>query len=61
MPKRDWTQHDAAIPFRDDRLIRLNGASPTGRRPHLLVEPERKPLYVLLAANDNAERRDAAA
>lgn len=48
-PKRDWTAHDAAIPFHDDRLARLNGTNMAGRRPHSLVEPQR-----LRPANDNA-------
>jgi hypothetical protein len=61
MPKRDWTAHDAAIPYRDERRARRNGTNPAGRRPHALVEPERRPVYALLAANDNADPEEAAA
>jgi len=46
--RRDWTDHDAAIPFRDPRLAKLNGTNPMGRRPHSMMEPQR-----LQAANDN--------
>jgi len=57
--RRDWSQHDAAIPFRDERLIRLNGQPrnpmrrTTGRTP-VWVEPELQP------ANQN-DRKDEAA
>jgi hypothetical protein len=61
MTKRDWRAHDSKIPYRDDRLRRLNGTSPTGRRPHALVEPERRPLYALLVANDNDAPKEEAA
>lgn len=50
-----WAEHDAAIPFRDERLVLLNGTNPEGRRPHNLVEP-----HQLRAANDNTENSDAA-
>jgi hypothetical protein len=46
--KRAWADHDAAIPFRDPRLAKLNGTNMAGRRPHSLVDPQR-----LRAANDN--------
>lgn len=53
---RRWAEHDAKVPYRDERLARLNGTSPTGRRPHGLMEPQ-----LLRPANDNAEdRRDPA-
>jgi hypothetical protein len=61
MPKRDWSAHDAATPYRDDRLRRLNGTSPTGRRPHALAEPERLRLPRADNDNDNTEPKDAAA
>ncbi len=55
-----WAEHDAKIPYRDERLVRLNGTNRAGRRPHSLVEPQRLPATVLLAANDNREAADAA-
>lgn len=50
-----WAEHDAKIPFRDDRLARMNGTNRAGRRPHSLVEPQllRRP------ANDNHPQADA--
>lgn len=52
---RRWAEHDAKIPYRDDRLARLNGTNRAGRRPHSLVEPQllRRP------ANDNHPQADA--
>lgn len=50
--KRDWTEHDAKIPYRDLRMWLLNGTNRAGRRPHSLDEPER-PIR-MEAANDNA-------
>jgi len=53
---RRWAGHDASIPYKDERLVRLNGTNRAGRRPHALMEPQ-----LLRPANDNAEeRRDAA-
>lgn len=51
-----WAEHDAAIPYRDERLVRLNGTNKAGRRPHSLMEPQllRRP------DNDNKDRADAA-
>lgn len=46
--KRDWTAHDASIPFRDDRLAKLNGTNPARRRPRS-IDATRE-----AAANDNA-------
>jgi len=51
--KRDWREHDAAVHFRDPRLIRLNGTNRAGRRPHTLTEPTLR-----LAANDNVPADD---
>lgn len=52
---RRWAEHDAKIPYRDERLVRLNGTNRAGRRPHSLVEPQllRRP------ANDNHPQADA--
>ncbi len=46
-----WAEPAAKIPYKDDRLVRLNGTNRAGRRPHSLVEPQllRQP------ANDNRE------
>ncbi len=46
--KRDWREHDAAIPFRCPKLARANGTNRAGRKPHPLVAPQ-----LPLAANDN--------
>lgn len=54
--QRDWTEHDAKIPYRDIRMWLLNGTNRAGRRPHSLDEPER-PIR-MEAANDN--RREPA-
>lgn len=51
-----WAEHDAAIPFRDDRAVLLNGTNPAGRRPRSLVEPQH-----LRAENDNREETSDAA
>lgn len=53
---RRWAEHDARVPYRDERLFRMNGTNPAGRRPHSLVEPQllRRP------ANDNQRAADAA-
>lgn len=48
-----WAEHDARVPFFDDRLARLNGTNPAGRRPHSFLEPTRKSVFALIAANDN--------
>jgi hypothetical protein len=58
---RDWTAHDARVPYRDERRARMNGTNPAGRRPHALVEPERKPVFALMAANDNDAPKEEAA
>lgn len=50
-----WAEHDARVPYRDERLFRMNGTNPAGRRPHSLVEPQ-----LLRPANDNARAEDAA-
>ena len=52
-----WAEHDARVPFRDERLFRMNGTNPTGRRPHSLVEPQ---LLRPANDNDNARAEDAA-
>lgn len=53
---RRWAEHDAKVPFRDERLFRMNGTNPTGRRPRSFELPQ-----LLRPANDNVEeRRDAA-
>lgn len=46
--KRDWTAHDAAIPFRCPQLIKRNGTNRAGRRPHPIGAIQEA------AANDNA-------
>ena len=46
--RRDWSEHDAQIPFRCPVMFRRNGTNKAGRRPHSLMEPQR-----LQAANDN--------
>lgn len=56
-----WREHDAAIPYKDERLVRLNGTNRAGRRPHSFMEPQSKPVYALLAANDNQRAADDAA
>ena len=48
-----WAEHDARVPFFDERAARMNGTNRAGRRPHSLVQPQRKPVYALIAANDN--------
>lgn len=50
-----WAEHDAKIPYRDERLVRLNGTNRAGRRPHALMEPQ-----LLRPANDNQRAADAA-
>ncbi|MCO5156675.1 MAG: hypothetical protein M9945_07945 [Aquamicrobium sp.] len=47
---RRWTEHDAKVPFRDERLFRMNGTNPTGRRPRSFDLPQ-----LLRPANDNRE------
>lgn len=54
--RRDWTEHDASVPFRCPVLFRLNGTNRVGRRPHSSVEPQR-----LQAANDNRNAAPAIA
>jgi hypothetical protein len=56
---RDWTAHDALVPYRDERLARRNGTNRTGRRPHALIEPER--LRLPRADNDNRQPDEEAA
>ncbi|QKC97278.1 hypothetical protein EB231_23280 [Mesorhizobium sp. NZP2298] len=58
--RRDWRAHDAAIPYHNERRILLNGTNPAGRRPHTFVEPSRKTVVALLAANDNRSEDEAA-
>lgn len=43
------------VPFRDERMARLNGTNRAGRRPHSLAEAD---VYrgQRVAANDNIER-----
>lgn len=53
---RRWADIDAKVPFRDERLARMNGTNPAGRRPHSLVEPQ-----LLRPANDNREEASDAA
>ena len=50
--KRDWSEHDAQIPFRCPVMVRRNGTNKAGRRPHSLMEPQR-----LQAANDNSDKK----
>lgn len=54
---RRWADIDAKVPFRDERLARMNGTNPAGRRPHSLVEPQ---LLRPANDNDNARAEDAA-
>jgi len=58
---RRWADHDASIPYKDERLVRLNGTNRAGRRPHSFIETQRLPATVLLAANDNCEAASDAA
>lgn len=58
---RRWAEHDAKIPYRDERLVRLNGTNKAGRRPHSFIETQRKPVFALLADNDNREASSDAA
>jgi len=50
-----WAGSDASVPYFDDRLARLNGTNRAGRRPHSFLEPTRKTVFALIAANDNQE------
>lgn len=43
-----WADIDARVPFRDERLFRMNGTNPTGRRPRSFELPQ-----LLRPANDN--------
>lgn len=52
--RRDWRNHDRGIPFRDERLMRLNGSNPAGRRPHSFIEPQLKPVTAMLATESEA-------
>jgi hypothetical protein len=56
-----WAAHDAQVPYYDERRARLNGRNPAGKRPHSFLEPTRKPVTALLAANDNREAGEDAA
>ena len=49
--KRDWTAHDAAIPFKCPKLARANGTNPMGRRPHSTLDSQLRQ-----AANDNGRQ-----
>lgn len=51
--RRDWSAHDAKVPYHDERLARMNGTNRAGRRPHAFIEPQLRPLTALVAANDN--------
>jgi len=56
-----WAEHDAQVPYLDERRARFNGTNPAGKRPHSFLEPTRKPVFALIAANDNrSEDTDAA-
>lgn len=48
-----WAEHDAKVPFHDDRRSARNGTNPAGRRPHSFLAPTRKPVFALIADNDN--------
>lgn len=43
-----WAEHDAKVPFRDERLVLLNGTNPAGRRPRSFELPQ-----LPRPANDN--------
>lgn len=53
---RDWTAHDDAVPFHDERLARLNGTNLAGRRPHGFEEPTLQLRCTRRADNDNSEK-----
>jgi hypothetical protein len=46
--KRDWTEHDASVPFKCPVMFRLNGTNRARRKPHSIVEPQLRQT-----ANDN--------
>jgi len=48
-----WAESDAQVPFFDERTALRNGTNPGGRRPHSFMQPARKPVYALIADNDN--------
>lgn len=54
-----WAEADAAVPFFDERAARLNGRNPAGKRPHSFLEPTRKTVFALIAANDNRSVEDS--
>lgn len=56
-----WAEHDAKVPYFDERAAVRNGTNPAGRRPHSFLEPTRKPVFALIAANDNVEAGEDAA
>lgn len=54
---RRWADIDAKVPYRDERLARMNGTNPTGRRPRSFELPQ---LLRPANDNDNARAEDAA-
>lgn len=46
--KRDWSAHDASVPFRCPVMARLNGTNRRNRRPHTIA------TIAPPAANDNS-------